>query len=120
VQTFANAMTLLACLALPQAPASVPAGARLSLELDKHEYFLGENALVTLGSMRTLVPKRELSLDQALELRRVDECVEVTPNAIRLRKTLLDANARRKTARTASTLPGAPIPHPTAARTSSA
>jgi GTP-binding protein len=32
-----------------------------------------------------LVPKRELSLDQALEFLRSDECVEVTPHSVRLR-----------------------------------
>jgi GTP-binding protein len=48
-----------------------------------------------------LVPKRELSLDQALEFLREDECVEVTPHAVRLRKAALDANARRKQARSA-------------------
>jgi GTP-binding protein len=46
-----------------------------------------------------LVPKRELSLDQALEFLRADESVEVTPHAVRLRKTLLDRNARVKDAR---------------------
>jgi GTP-binding protein len=47
------------------------------------------------------VPKRELSLDQALEFLRADECVEVTPHAVRLRKAVLDANGRRKAARAA-------------------
>src|SRR5579871_3269830 len=37
-----------------------------------------------------LVPHRELSLDQALELLRPDECAEVTPEAVRLRKVSLD------------------------------
>jgi GTP-binding protein len=46
-----------------------------------------------------LVPPRRLSLDQALEFLREDECVEVTPNAIRLRKATLDATARVKQAR---------------------
>jgi GTP-binding protein TypA/BipA len=46
-----------------------------------------------------LVPKRELSLDQALEFLRADECVEVTPHAVRLRKTALDKNARVKESR---------------------
>jgi GTP-binding protein len=46
-----------------------------------------------------LVPKRELSLDQALEFLRADECVEVTPHAIRLRKATLDVTTRRKLAR---------------------
>jgi GTP-binding protein len=48
-----------------------------------------------------LVPARTLSLDQALEFLREDECVEVTPNAVRLRKAELDKNARVKTARRA-------------------
>ncbi len=46
-----------------------------------------------------LVPKRELSLDQALEFLRADECVEVTPAAVRLRKVELDRTARVKLAR---------------------
>jgi GTP-binding protein len=48
-----------------------------------------------------LVPRRELSLDNALELLREDECVEVTPHAVRLRKATLDATARVKRARAA-------------------
>ncbi len=46
-----------------------------------------------------LVPARRLSLDQALEFLRADECVEVTPNAVRLRKTELDKTSRAKLAR---------------------
>ena len=46
-----------------------------------------------------LVPPRRLSLDQALEFVREDEAVEVTPQAIRLRKAALDAVARQKAAR---------------------
>jgi GTP-binding protein len=48
-----------------------------------------------------LVPHRQLSLDQALELIREDECVEVTPELLRLRKAVLDGGSRRKTARAA-------------------
>jgi GTP-binding protein len=54
----------------------------------------------TADELVRLVPKRELSLDQALEFLRADECVEVTPNAVRLRKATLDATGRRKLART--------------------
>jgi GTP-binding protein len=50
-----------------------------------------------------LVPHRQLSLDQALELIREDECVEVTPDILRLRKAVLDGGSRRKTARAAKT-----------------
>jgi GTP-binding protein len=48
-----------------------------------------------------LVPARTLSLDQALEFLRDDECVEVTPNSVRLRKLELDKNDRVKAARRA-------------------
>jgi GTP-binding protein len=53
----------------------------------------------TADQLVRLIPKRELSLDQALEFLRADECVEVTPQAVRLRKAVLDATARRKEAR---------------------
>ena len=48
-----------------------------------------------------LIPHRQLSLEQALEFLREDECLEVTPNQIRLRKTILsalDRGRRKKTA----------------------
>ena len=48
-----------------------------------------------------LVPHRVLSLDQALEFLRDDECVEVTPAAVRLRKVVLDKTDRVKVARRA-------------------
>jgi GTP-binding protein len=41
-----------------------------------------------------LVPPLQLSLEQALEFIREDECVEVTPSTVRLRKLLLDAAER--------------------------
>jgi GTP-binding protein len=53
----------------------------------------------TADELVRLVPKRELSLDQALEFLRADECVEVTPDAVRLRKVELAKNARQKLAR---------------------
>jgi GTP-binding protein len=53
----------------------------------------------TADELVRLVPKRELSLDQALEFLREDECVEVTPHAVRLRKVELNAQARQKLAR---------------------
>ena len=48
-----------------------------------------------------LVPHRQLSLDQALEFLREDECVEVTPSVVRLRKVDLDKVTRAKAARRA-------------------
>jgi GTP-binding protein len=41
-----------------------------------------------------LVPARHLSLEQALEFIREDECVEVTPHMIRIRKVVLSAAER--------------------------
>jgi GTP-binding protein len=48
-----------------------------------------------------LIPKLQLSLEQALEFIREDECVEVTPNHVRLRKVLLDQQGRVKAGRRA-------------------
>ncbi len=48
-----------------------------------------------------LVPHHRLSLDQALEFIRTDECVEVTPDAVRLRKLALGAVDRMRLARSA-------------------
>jgi GTP-binding protein len=53
----------------------------------------------TADELIRLVPKRELSLDQALEFLREDESVEVTPLNVRLRKTILDQTSRVKAAR---------------------
>jgi GTP-binding protein len=54
----------------------------------------------TSDETEKLIPPRKLSLEQALEFCREDECVEVTPVAIRLRKVILDQNTRgRATAR---------------------
>jgi GTP-binding protein len=46
-----------------------------------------------------LIPKRGLSLEQALEFIREDECVEVTPHNVRLRKVLLPQGDRVKASR---------------------
>ena len=46
-----------------------------------------------------LVPARQMSLEQALEFLREDECVEITPKTVRLRKLELDKTARLKAAR---------------------
>ncbi|HEX7083171.1 MAG TPA: translational GTPase TypA [Gaiellaceae bacterium] len=45
-----------------------------------------------------LIPPRPLSLEQALEFIRDDECVEVTPTSIRLRKVELSAAKRQSAA----------------------
>jgi GTP-binding protein len=49
-----------------------------------------------------LSPKRELSLDEALEHVREDECVEVTPAIVRMRKAELSSTDRVRTARRAA------------------
>ncbi|MEV6930024.1 translational GTPase TypA [Dactylosporangium sp. NPDC051485] len=46
-----------------------------------------------------LIPPRKLSLEQALEFCREDECVEITPLAIRIRKVMLDQKDRERVAR---------------------
>jgi GTP-binding protein len=46
-----------------------------------------------------LIPPRRLSLEQALEFVREDECAEVTPNHVRLRKVTLDVSQRTKESR---------------------
>jgi GTP-binding protein len=55
----------------------------------------------TADELVRLVPPRKLSLDQALEFLREDECIEVTPAVVRLRKVSLDQVSRVKLARTA-------------------
>jgi GTP-binding protein len=49
-----------------------------------------------------LSAKRELSLDEALDHVREDECVEVTPAIVRMRKVNLDHNERVRAARRAA------------------
>ena len=44
--------------------------------------------------LERLIPPRQLSLEQALEFCGDDECAEVTPAAVRLRKVVLDARDR--------------------------
>ena len=46
-----------------------------------------------------LEPPRRLTLEQALDFIEEDELIEITPDAIRLRKRELDVNRRRKAAR---------------------
>jgi GTP-binding protein len=46
-----------------------------------------------------LIPHKEMSLEQALEFIREDECAEVTPHTVRLRKVILDANERIRASR---------------------
>jgi len=49
----------------------------------------------TADELVRLIPPRPLSLEQALELIRDDECVEVTPANVRLRKVELSSQKRQ-------------------------
>ncbi|MEE1666581.1 translational GTPase TypA [Streptomyces sp. NPDC003631] len=46
----------------------------------------------------SIVPPRKLSLEQSLEFCRDDECVEVTPESVRIRKVVLDQRDRARAA----------------------
>ena len=50
----------------------------------------------TSDELERLVPARVHSLEQALEFCRGDECLEVTPAAVRMRKTILVGHERAK------------------------
>ncbi|GAA4345514.1 translational GTPase TypA [Flaviaesturariibacter amylovorans] len=41
-------------------------------------------------------PKREMTLEECMEYIQQDECIEVTPNHIRMRKVILDEDERKK------------------------
>ncbi|HEY9523874.1 MAG TPA: translational GTPase TypA [Thermopolyspora sp.] len=52
----------------------------------------------TSEELERLIPPRALSLEQALEFIREDECVEITPSHVRLRKVTLNAPDRARAA----------------------
>ncbi|MCW7942045.1 GTP-binding protein TypA [Streptomyces hygroscopicus] len=52
----------------------------------------------TADIAESIVPPRKLSLEQSLEFCRDDECVEVTPEAVRIRKVVLDQRERARAA----------------------
>ncbi|MGA8851814.1 MAG: translational GTPase TypA [Aeromicrobium sp.] len=53
----------------------------------------------TSDNFEKVIPPKKLSLEQCLEFCREDECVEVTPGHVRIRKVILDASARNRAAR---------------------
>jgi GTP-binding protein len=55
----------------------------------------------TAESFEKLIPHRTLSLEQALEHIADDECAEVTPKSVRLRKIVLDQPTRARAAKRA-------------------
>ena len=52
----------------------------------------------TAEELERLIPPRQLGLEQAMEFCREDECVEVTPAAVRVRKVELDQTVRGRQA----------------------
>jgi GTP-binding protein len=60
----------------------------------------------TAEEFTRLIPKRAMVLEQALEFIRQDECVEVTPSNVRLRKVRLGQQDRAKAARRGRPLTG--------------
>ncbi|MYV98215.1 translational GTPase TypA [Streptomyces sp. SID3343] len=52
----------------------------------------------TSDETEKLIPPRRLSLEQALEFCREDECIEVTPETVRIRKVVLDQKERGRSA----------------------
>jgi GTP-binding protein TypA/BipA len=51
----------------------------------------------TGDELERLIPAKNMSMEQALEFCRGDECIEVTPTAVRIRKVVLSANERART-----------------------
>ncbi|WP_345764082.1 translational GTPase TypA [Diaminobutyricibacter sp. McL0608] len=50
----------------------------------------------TADNFESMTPSRQLTLEECLEFAREDECVEVTPAAVRIRKVELDQTARAR------------------------
>lgn len=50
-----------------------------------------------------IVPKRQMTLEECMEYIQQDECIEVTPKKIRLRKVILDEEERKRSARAMKT-----------------
>ena len=52
-----------------------------------------------------IAPKRLMTLEECMEYIQQDECIEVTPNYIRMRKVILDEDERKKQSKKMSTEP---------------
>jgi len=50
----------------------------------------------TADELERLIPPKMLNMEQALEFCREDECIEVTPTTVRVRKVVLDQNERAR------------------------
>jgi len=51
----------------------------------------------TGDELERLIPPKNMAMEQALEFCRGDECIEVTPAAVRIRKVVLNAGERSRT-----------------------
>ena len=62
-----------------------------------HTGSIPEDAIAPVfDELERLIPPRRMSLEQSLEYCAGDECLEVTPAGVRIRKVVLDANDRAK------------------------
>ncbi|HLZ89059.1 MAG TPA: hypothetical protein VKQ52_17510, partial [Puia sp.] len=43
-----------------------------------------------------IVPRKQMTLEECMEYIQQDECIEVTPKKIRLRKSILDEEERKR------------------------
>ena len=59
------------------------------------------NVRSNADSFEKLIPPKPMSLEQALEFIADDECVEVTPRSVRLRKMVFDQTERGRAAKRA-------------------
>jgi len=50
-----------------------------------------------------IIPRKQMTLEECMEYIQQDECIEVTPKKIRLRKVILDEEERKRVARTMKT-----------------
>ena len=50
-----------------------------------------------------IVPKMQFTLEECMEYIQQDECIEVTPKNIRMRKVILDEDARKKASKSYQT-----------------
>ena len=46
-----------------------------------------------------IIPRKQMTLEECMEYIQQDECIEVTPKKIRLRKTILDEDERKRSAK---------------------
>ena len=49
-----------------------------------------------------ITPKVQYTLEECMEYIQSDECIEVTPKSVRMRKSILDENNRSKATKAAS------------------